>query len=380
MVIADFKIPTDGYEVNLSPDKRTIILHQEPKIVETITEQLKEQLEPSRSVFELNPLSTIVKPVEQEERSEAFSSSTATASTSNMDVDKNISSDRDDTRNDSRTSPSAVTISLDTLRSNFGTRTSTSSNYTTIKPTSSGSNENMISDWRSLGMNEGNQFRPKASSSGLKRTAPMSGTSSLLNYMSKKPKPDRIINELPDDASDEDMAEVTTGIQRKEVRKRAIIVDDSTHDDGDDEENGVPVDTPEYIEQSLGVRSFGRFRNTKNYVLTAPSIDINSLQRNLTPPSPTDAERAKAIDLSTLENASFKNVTNDKKAAEALSRVISKPDFARMRVLGQFNLGFIITNLDEHDLYIVDQHAADEKYNFETLQQTTHLTTQKLIR
>jgi DNA mismatch repair protein PMS2 len=36
-------------------------------------------------------------------------------------------------------------------------------------------------------------------------------------------------------------------------------------------------------------------------------------------------------------------------------------DFPRMRVLGQFNLGFIVAELDG-DLYILDQHACDEKY------------------
>ncbi|KAJ3799797.1 MutL C terminal dimerization domain-containing protein [Lentinula aff. detonsa] len=86
----------------------------------------------------------------------------------------------------------------------------------------------------------------------------------------------------------------------------------------------------------------------------------------------------------------------DAKTSEAaLSRVISKKDFKEMEVLGQFNLGFIIVRRRkkraieeeievEHtigtldDLFIVDQHAADEKYNFETLQQTTNIKSQRL--
>jgi DNA mismatch repair protein PMS2 len=76
-------------------------------------------------------------------------------------------------------------------------------------------------------------------------------------------------------------------------------------------------------------------------------------------------------------------------AEEALSRVISKSDFERMEVLGQFNKGFIIARLRREtkegakgtdDLFIVDQHASDEKYNFETLQQTTVIKAQSLIR
>jgi MutL C terminal dimerisation domain len=37
-----------------------------------------------------------------------------------------------------------------------------------------------------------------------------------------------------------------------------------------------------------------------------------------------------------------------------------------MQVIGQFNLGFIVCRLGG-DLYVIDQHAADEKYNFERL-------------
>ncbi|KAL3660402.1 hypothetical protein V7S43_014555 [Phytophthora oleae] len=66
-------------------------------------------------------------------------------------------------------------------------------------------------------------------------------------------------------------------------------------------------------------------------------------------------------------------------AAAALQRVLKKEDFKRMEVLGQFNLGFIIGKLD-NDLFIIDQHASDEKFNYETLQQTTVMHQQPLVR
>ena len=49
-----------------------------------------------------------------------------------------------------------------------------------------------------------------------------------------------------------------------------------------------------------------------------------------------------------------------------------------MEIIGHFNLGFIIVKLGS-DLFIVDQHATDEKYNFETLQKTTTITSQNLV-
>jgi DNA mismatch repair ATPase MutL len=71
-------------------------------------------------------------------------------------------------------------------------------------------------------------------------------------------------------------------------------------------------------------------------------------------------------------------------ATATLARVLSKADFGSMRVVGQFNRGFIVARLRKpdaanDDLFIVDQHAADEKYNFETLQTTTRLESQRLF-
>lgn len=89
-------------------------------------------------------------------------------------------------------------------------------------------------------------------------------------------------------------------------------------------------------------------------------------------------------------DAGLQNVEDEEKAANALARIIEKRDFARMEIIGQFNLGFIVARrripsdnplkpfMD--DLFIIDQHAADEKYNFEDLQQTTLIRSQRLLR
>lgn len=60
-------------------------------------------------------------------------------------------------------------------------------------------------------------------------------------------------------------------------------------------------------------------------------------------------------------------------AEEELSRFVQKQDFARMQILGQFNLGFIVVRLN-NDLFVVDQHA---RYGFcsfiWTAMKSTHL-------
>lgn len=87
-----------------------------------------------------------------------------------------------------------------------------------------------------------------------------------------------------------------------------------------------------------------------------------------------------AIMQSKLSRLKFKSAidpTQNKSAEEELQLEITKDMFAKMNIIGQFNLGFIIVRLGS-DLLIVDQHATDEKYNFEHLQSSTILQYQTL--
>ena len=91
-----------------------------------------------------------------------------------------------------------------------------------------------------------------------------------------------------------------------------------------------------------------------------------------------------------------------KDAEEKLSLKITKSDFGKMRIVGQFNLGFILAvrgatlpktesesgeaptagskQNDNDELFIIDQHASDEKYNFERLQTSTVVQSQRLVQ
>lgn len=78
--------------------------------------------------------------------------------------------------------------------------------------------------------------------------------------------------------------------------------------------------------------------------------------------------------------------TEEQTAEDRLSLTVSKSDFQKMSIIGQFNLGFILafrarqsTN-QEDELFIIDQHASDEKFNFERLQVTTTVRNQRLVR
>ena len=50
-----------------------------------------------------------------------------------------------------------------------------------------------------------------------------------------------------------------------------------------------------------------------------------------------------------------------------------------MQVIGQFNLGFILARCSRNHLWILDQHACDEQYNYEQLHKNTKIHQQPLI-
>lgn len=67
------------------------------------------------------------------------------------------------------------------------------------------------------------------------------------------------------------------------------------------------------------------------------------------------------------------------KQATGDTLTLSKEDFSSMTVIGQFNLGFILARSQDNHLWILDQHACDEKFNFEKLCAETVIHEQKLI-
>lgn len=71
---------------------------------------------------------------------------------------------------------------------------------------------------------------------------------------------------------------------------------------------------------------------------------------------------------------------NDSTSLQDITQVmeIFKQDFTSMKVVGQFNSGFIIVTHNNR-LFIVDQHALDEIYNYERLMKTLVLRAQPLV-
>ena len=86
------------------------------------------------------------------------------------------------------------------------------------------------------------------------------------------------------------------------------------------------------------------------------------------------------LDVGTLGSTTTTEEVSAENPEEMLTRVLNKQQFQSMThaIIGQFNLGFILARTG-NDIYILDQHACDEKYQYETLKATTRIHEQRLI-
>ena len=64
---------------------------------------------------------------------------------------------------------------------------------------------------------------------------------------------------------------------------------------------------------------------------------------------------------------------------DKMKRIFNKEDALKLHIVGQFNRGFVIAMLG-NDLFIIDQHATDEKYRFENLMKNCKMRSQPLLQ
>ncbi|KAF8367282.1 pms-2 [Pristionchus pacificus] len=137
---------------------------------------------------------------------------------------------------------------------------------------------------------------------------------------------------------------------------------------------GTVEDEREDTVEQMGDRS--KFTATRKEQKLKCSLDgILKMREKLTNRMEEEKEKEEGLE----ELKEGPSAVNEAAAEEQLRRAIRKSDFADMEIVGQFNSGFIITKLNGH-LFIVDQHASDEKANFEKFQKSAVVKNQETIR
>ncbi|KAI9244490.1 hypothetical protein BDA99DRAFT_296596 [Phascolomyces articulosus] len=378
-IVADIRLPTNLYDVNVTPDKRTILLHDEQRIIEFIINDLREQLEPSRSTF------TVGSFIASSQRQDSIDTLPDATCVEPVDPISNpMETDmlqEDDTTLSTPTSPTA---------------------RVTIAPQISSSRPKAPVTRASLASFTYSNQRTSSSSSTMNGRKRINSTT-IMDFMNKRSRSNEQRN---------------SETQRNGLIDREEEVDDELADEDGDVPMSVTttkttIDLPLSSSSPSEVQAFQQSKVNKNEkdanlarvaiqdnesvifgtpgpwytrcmtrsISIRPDVCNNSINKPLRY-SNTDASSTSdtaATSVTTFDDANLTNTDDNEAATAVLSRVITKVDFAKMKVIGQFNLGFIITMLDD-DLFIVDQHASDEKYNFETLQLTTIIDGQRLIR
>ncbi|RUS28171.1 hypothetical protein BC938DRAFT_482215 [Jimgerdemannia flammicorona] len=440
-VVADLRLPRDAYDVNVSPDKRTIFLHDEKRIVEALTEELSALFEPSRSTFAIGSMKPKLKAHDLKRRASSLGEDVGEQENDVKETSL-VSDDISSAENFATISPSW----------NNGTLASSSSSAS--PPMSVEREENgpctlsfkateeigddALSSLRATAADD-LQTKPFSSLNRLRSFTPLttaampfkmrSISDSMETISSRKEKklkfgkPPSSSTNIVKLSAVRRAEDCTTGFgndiddeeeqflinsrsqrrrQQKKVDDENLKYDCELEEAGDsriDDKGGEQKEVtkipphvaaaanpkaPEFAEiemDSLQTRS-----GERDSMTVAFDANCSRIEQRLQMLRPRLIDQIMVPMVGGhLAAASVTTMDNDK-AVHELSRVIDKHSFAAMSVLGQFNLGFIITKLDREngkgtgDLYIVDQHASDEKYNFEILQKATKMHSQRLIR
>ncbi|KAF9431560.1 Mismatch repair endonuclease pms2 [Entomortierella beljakovae] len=469
-LVANLILPTYYYDVNVSPDKRTIFLHNERVIVEELRTKLTELFEPSRSTFAVSEARQLIKKPDLSSRLTSvpapvvydIETSEETRREMNGNDDGGEGSGDEELESQANTSIASISESVKMSSLSITRNSSKPTHNTPVKLTQS----TLMDRFRSSGAskNEGKRKAEKMDSeseedqllddddsavvstarprveeitlksiSNIKKTAAKIPAKDQDSFSPETiltegkivmmddimegydPLDDRIQEEkaLPSDSSDDDFEEPTYQLS---VRQRVVVLDTETQSDGDRDwvEIGFEIEEQkrrracrmEYVKRGqLLEKELARKRKERSKQGRAAENDIQEqsheaedTENNERDDSPKGGvRRSRRLRSDNLSDASFANM-DDAKAQKSLSRVISKEDFGEMKILGQFNNAFIVTRLDKYtrlensggkkngkvlvssDIFVVDQHASDEKYNFETLQEKTVFSTQRLFR
>lgn len=308
--------PPGTFDINITPDKRTVLLHNEDAIAEALKEDLTKVWEPLLSTFEQGAGGSLLKLSPAVAGIKRFNQLSQSAPQLQGKRRRLLSSS-----------------SSSTLLPNFDESANNDSNdYDEDATDKEDSDEGRVQ--------KSSRTNAKLSRRGSKKGSIISCEKNVEEFQ-------------------------TCRISGSMKRSSSLI----KLGDGD-EETCLITDEEAATKKSVGSES-----GTQEIVVSTVGIKFcDAVVESL-------LSKVKAVSSSEAEGSEFEcrvGVDDDAKCVEELTKALTKQKLGELEVIGQFNLGFIIAR-DGPDLFIVDQHASDEIYNFEALQKTTSLNVQPLL-
>ncbi|SPO44398.1 related to PMS1 - DNA mismatch repair protein [Moesziomyces antarcticus] len=413
-IIADFRLPTDSYDVNVSPDKRTIFLHEESRLIEKLKQALEELFAPSRATFLVNGASHSLRSGGSSAATQAklghYSRTVAAVPTQAVDGDR--SEEEEDELVPSQRSIASVQ-DLE-YREDIGIASDSAAPIEASAAVEADESEpeaplpHAPEAHALLSMGE-KRKDPTTTEPPMKRqrnsqSSPEPEIEEALSAVDSSRRTSKEIRRNLRDfalagSQDDALSPMPSAAEMHSEQDEAESMDDDDLTVGALHEEASDVPSPEHSHAFVLPPSqpvLAEAGADTNEVEGGETVSVDLARLRPRARQWREHKRASTLPARTttlsgeeqlLQGAGVENA-DEEQVERTLSRVIHKQDFASMDVIGQFNLGFIIArrrtnavgSADEmDDLFIVDQHASDEKYNFETLQLTTQIRSQKLI-
>lgn len=430
--VLNLKLDTARYDVNVSPDKRTILLHGETMLIELIRENLSVEFEEAGHSIPKN--TAVSGPSAGRTQGRLFSSMISRFTNGNTESEEPETSETTEEREDPKDESSDnLTKEKSESLTPRGSLRNEESTY--VDPDTDLSDDELFVTGRSqelmtptprtsirsaatlvdfpafpstekLDFNEPVQItsssqKGKTEYVKLKRPSGTSRKSSSKGYKSRESmgtSNNRSLTEFG-----KVLRYVKPGDNETEGSE-----DENEREDEDKEMEDVevessapspPVAADEPTEQSkakkpvFSQRAQASYRNRTHNLDLAVPVSLKKIQKGVKQLQKIKSAALKPKRTTSTKSSAFKRLSDitvsdiagsEELVEGILNLSIHKEDFLKMELVGQFNLGFILVtkineNTGQKDLFIVDQHASDEIYNFERLQRETIIQKQPLV-
>lgn len=421
--VADICVDRASVDINVTPDKRTVLLHDEVLLIESLRDELLACLSESISSVSSKAQSTLVdvisgSPPMSSSSMHNYRDTFETASANTSVPIMNIVSEPDS----EKTFAKKVSSYLDgrstaSLRPNQGKATSNETAQSSAHEqeqtrkrklesesttTKEGSDQFETGRFQRFSRSSTLNKRPSdeklerisdsakdnseiINSKPVKRTRSTSRAESIPKSLIRSS--DAVYEvKISDEEKEKEQRDETSSEDDEPVVTAHILGKESNRDAADSDEiaaTNARMEIGNLLQTTENDRQLTRSNahSTHNYLLKldVSLADIKSQNQILRlNKSPTIKQTDESLQM---------EINQGEEHLQALN--ISKSDFSKMSIIGQFNLGFIIafrsgclSSEDQNhgdDLFIIDQHASDEKFNFERLQREVSIAKQPLV-
>jgi DNA mismatch repair protein PMS2 len=453
IVIADLQMDPRCYDVNVTPDKRTILLNSEETVIEKIKEQLSDFFEraghsvpsnetvnglssqkPATQQAKLSflenfrsdvspksekPLKDTIQIVEEEgeeeeeEQQQQQQQNQVQVQEEEEEAEEEVLGQAQEEESETPPSPPPKKLS-DEIRQ---ARIQHIRQPRYFAPSSSDTNEDDDEETKEPSKHERYAKRRKVEKKtelyNNVRNHKQGFSSSLRQFVSSSQRDSEVPENPPSEPEEQSSMEIDSSIVSEAPATHNDL--SITHSDNDslsireadpgglgaspqntdplhcehDHQHPEPPEEAEPEEEQTQQRTFANFvknaQRQKYHYKTQVNVTLSAIRSGVKRMAVSGSKFTKDNnDLTTGIHKS--DIQQEAEEAERLLNLtIRKDDFANMKVIGQFNKGFILVtkkkpnNKPGKDMFIVDQHASDEKFNFERLQRDTMIKKQPLV-